>query len=273
MELPGKLSMADNPTILGCAKKDKWVGPFVRALGGRMMIDVDEIYANTTLPMAYSGISKTAAKTQAEKHGLDYWNIDTGYLGNRQFKTWFRITKNGFQVTIPIQERPNDRLKRLAINRTQFRRGSKIMVIPIDNKVAGAYGLGDADTWLQQTIATIKNYTDREIIVRTRPPSRETRVTTDTFVDALQNDVSAVVVWASNCGVEAAQHGIPVVSLGPSACTYVSGKIEQIDNLPSLDADLVETWLRWLSYNQFSNPEVESRLAWNILQENYERIN
>lgn len=265
--------MTDKPAMLGCAKKDKWVGPFVRAVGGRMVHDVEEVYSNTTLPMAFSGISKSAARSQAEKHGLDYWYIDTGYLGNRLYKTWFRITKNGFQVTAPIQQRPNDRLKRLGINRTQFHRGSKIMLIPIDNKVAGAYGLPDADTWLQQTIANIKNYTDREIIVRSRPASRETRVTTDTFVNALQNDISAVVVWASNCGVEAAQHGIPVVSLGPSACTHVSGQIQQIDNLPSLNADQVEMWLRWLSYNQFSNPEVESKLAWNILQENYERIN
>lgn len=264
--------MANNPTMLGFAKKDKWVGPFVERIGGRMAIGVDEIYANTTLPMAFSGISKSSVKTQAEKHGLDYWNIDTGYLGNRQFKTWFRITKNGFQVTIPIQERPDDRLKKLRINRTQFTRGSKIMIIPIDSKVAGAYGLPDPDTWLTQTIATIKTHTDREIIVRHRPASRETRVTTDTFIDALQQDVSAVVVWASNCGVEAAQHGIPVVSLGPSACAHVGGKIEQIDNLPSLKLDLVEMWLRWLSYNQFSNPETEMGISWKILQENYANI-
>jgi hypothetical protein len=264
--------MANNPTMLGYAKKDKWVGPFVKNAGGQMAT-IEEIHANTTVPMAFSGISKSSVKEQAEKHNLDYWYIDTGYLGNRQFKNWFRITKNGFQVTIPIQERPDDRLKKLRINRTQFTRGSKIMIIPIDSKVAGAYRLPDPDTWLTQTIAIIKSYTDREIIVRHRPASRETRVTTDTFVNALQNDVSAVVLWASNCGVEATQHGIPVVSLGPGACAHVSGKIEQIDNLPSLDQDLVEMWLRWLSYNQFSNPEVESKLAWNILQENYEHIN
>jgi len=261
--------MGDNPTMLGAAKKDKWVGPFVRAVGGRMVHDVEEVYANTTLPMAFSGISKSAARTQAEKHGLDYWYIDTGYLGNRMFKTWFRISKNSFQVTLPIQPRPDDRLNRLKINRTIFNRGSKIMVIPIDPKVSGAYGLPDPDTWLKQTISNIKSYTDREVIVRQRPPSREVRVTSDTFVQALQNDINAVVVWASNCGVEAAQHGIPVVSLGPSACTQISGKIEQIDNLPSVSSEQTETWLRWLSYNQFSNPEVESGTAWRILQENY----
>ena len=264
--------MSDNPAMLGAAKKDKWVGPFVRAIGGRMTTGLDEIYSNTTIPMAFSGISKTAARTQAQKHGLDYWYIDTGYIGNRRFKTWFRISKNDFQVTIPIQPRPADRLKKLGINRTKFARGNKIIVIPIDGKVSEGYGISDPDTWLEQTVNTIKQYTDREIVVRHRPASRETRVTTDTFIGALQNDTSAVVIWASNCGVEAAQHGIPVVSLGPSACTHISGKIEQIDNLPTLDTDQTEAWLRWLSYNQFSNSESESGTAWRILQENYASI-
>jgi hypothetical protein len=265
--------MNDLPTMLGAAKKDKWVGPFVRAIGGRMATGLDEIYANTTIPMVFSGISKTAAKTQCEKHGLDYWYIDTGYIGNRRFKTWFRISKNDFQVTIPIQPRPDDRLRRLNIDRTRFTRGNKIMVIPIDAKVAEGYKISDPDTWLKQTIETIKTYTDREIVVRHRPASRETRVTTDTFIESLQKDVNAVVVWASNCGVEAAQHGIPVVSLGPSACTQISGKIEQIDKLPLIDPDQIEMWLRWLSYNQFSISETESGLAWRILQQNYECIN
>ena len=261
--------MGDNPTMLGYAKKDKWIGPFVSAVGGRMVHDVEEIYANTTLPMTFSGISKTAARTQAQTHGLDYWYIDTGYLGNRRFKTWFRISKNDFQVTIPIQPRPVDRLKKLGINRTQFARGSKIMIIPIDAKVSEGYGISDPDTWLEQTVNTIKQYTDREIVVRHRPTSRQTRVTTDTFVEALQKDISAVVIWASNCGVEAAQHGIPVVSLGPSACTQISGRMERIDNLPALDTDQTEAWLRWLSYNQFSLLETETGMAWRILQENY----
>lgn len=272
MALPGTSLMADNPVMLGYAKKDKWVGPFVEYLGGRMATQ-DEILSNKTIPMALSGISKSLARTQAEKHGLDYWYIDTGYLGNRLYKNWFRITKNGFQVAAPIQQRPADRLNKLRINRTQIQRGRKIMVVPIDPKVASGYQLADPDAWLQQTIDAIKKYTDREIVVRHRPASRETRVVSDTFVNALQQDISAVVTWTSNCGVEAVQHGIPVVSLGPSATTQVSGKLEQIDNLPTVSADLTEAWLRWLSYNQFTQLEIKSGVAWDILQKNYERIN
>lgn len=254
--------------MLGFAKKDKWVGPFVRAIGGRMATGVDEILSNTLLPMATSGISKSSVRTQAEKYNLDWWYVDTGYLDPGRYKTRFRITKNGFQITTPIQAKPNDRLRALRIDRTQYARGNKIMVIPIDGKISGAYGIANPDTWLEQTIATIKQHTDREIVVRHRPASRETRVVEDTFVGALQKDISAVVVWASNCGVEAATHGIPVVSLGPSACTQISGRIEQIDNLPTVNAELTEAWLRWLSYNQFSKSEIESGHAWRILQEN-----
>lgn len=268
----GEFLMANDPTMLGYAKKDKWVGPFVKHAGGRMAT-IEEIHANTTVPMAFSGISKSSVKAQAEKHNLNYWYIDTGYLGNRLFKNWFRITKNGYQVTAPVLNKPNDRLTKLRVNRTQIQRGGKIMIVPVDDKVAGAYGLVDSDTWLQQTIDLVKTYTDREIVVRTRPASRETRVTTDTFVSALHNDINAVVTWSSNCGVESVQHGIPVVSLGPSATTQVSGKIDQIDSLPLVDTDRVESWLRWLSYNQFTQHEINSGLAWNILQENYERIN
>jgi len=260
--------MAVNPAMLGFAKKDKWIGAFVNAIGGKM-VGPNEILSNTSLPMATSGISKSIVRTQAAKHNLDYWYVDTGYLGNRLFKNWFRIAKNDFQVTIPIQTKPNDRLIKLRIDRTIYKRGSKIMVIPIDPKVAGAYGIADPDSWLKQTVDKIKSYTDREIVIRHRPASREIRVTTDTFLNALQQDINAVVIWASNCGVEAVQHGIPVVSLGPSATTQVSGKINQIDNLPSVDEDLTETWLRWLSYNQFSMNEVAAGKAWNILQENY----
>lgn len=265
--------MRVNPTMLGFAKKDKWVGPFVNSVGGRMANDIAEIHNNTTLPMAFSGVSKSTVKTQATKHNLDWWYVDTGYIGNGLYKNWFRISKNNYQVTTPIQTKPNNRLKNLRVDRTQFARGNKIMVIPIDNKVAGAYNIVDADTWLQQTVDTIKQYTDREIVIRQRPASRETRFTTDTFVESLQKDINAVVVWASNCGVEAVQHGIPVVSLGPSATTQVSGKIEHIDNLLTVDKDLTESWLRWLSYNQFSKLEIESGVAWQILQQNYECVN
>lgn len=259
--------MNDLP-ILGYAKKDKWVGPFVEYLGGRMA-SMEEVYANTTIPMAFSGISKSAALNQAIKHRLDWWYIDSGYMGNVKDKYWFRITKNSHQMIYPVQIRDNRRLLRLSIERTQYRRGRKILIVPPDPKVCGCYHLPAPDQWIEQTRKLIKKYTDRPVEIRQRPPSRQVRMFTDTFAEALQNDVNAIVLWTSNCGTESVQHGIPVVSLGPSSVVQLNQPIEKIDNLDDLDQDLVEKLLRWLSYNQFTLLEMRRGQAWRILQENY----
>jgi hypothetical protein len=87
----------------------------------------------------------------------------------------------------------------------------------------------------------------------------------DTFTDALQNDVWAVVIWASNAGVESLMHGIPVISIGPSACTPLSGNLTNIDGLPEVDPTQVEAWLRHLSYSQFSRKEIANGTAWRML--------
>lgn len=258
----------NNVPMLGYAKKAKWVGPFVEYLGGRMA-SMEEIYANTTIPMAFSGISKSAALNQARQHNLDWWYIDTGYLGNVKDKYYFRITKNNHQNVYPTQPRDGRRLTKLQVDRTQYRRGKKILIVPPDPKVCSCYQLPPPDQWIQQTTALIQRYTDRPIEIRQRPPSRQVRVFSDTFAAALQNNVSAVVLWTSNCGTESVQHGIPVVSLGPSSVWQLSQPIEKIHNLDNLDPDQVEAHLRWLSYNQFTLSEMRKGVAWHQLQENY----
>lgn len=257
-----------NVPILGYAKKDKWVGPFVEYLGGKMAT-MEEIYANTTIPMVFSGISKSAALTQAQKHGLPWWYIDTGYMGNGRDKIWFRITKNSHQMCYPIQHRDGKRLIRFKLDRTQYQRGRKIIVVPPDPKVCSCYNLSTPEQWVADTVSLIKQHTDRPIEIRQRPPSRQVRMFSDTFTLALQNDVNAVVIWTSNCGTEAVQHGIPVVSLGPSSVSQVSQDISHIDNLKDLDQQRCEDLLRWLSYNQFTIAEMRNGTAWKILQENY----
>jgi len=230
--------MSDSP-MLGYAKKAKWVGPFVEYLGGRMATE-EEVLSNTSIPMAISGISKSLARTQAQIHNLDWWYIDTGYMGNIKDKYWFRITKNNHQNIYCIQPRDNRRLACLPVNRNQYRRGKKILVVPPDPKVCSCYQLPAPEQWIQNTVELIKQYTDRPIEIRHRPPNRQVRVFTDTFADALQNDVNAVVLWTSNCGTESVQHGIPVVSLGPSSVTQLGQTINKIDCLDDIDYQEVE---------------------------------
>ena len=54
--------------------------------------------------------------------------------------------------------------------------------------------------------------------------------------------------------------------MGPTATRKVSPyTIEQIDNVPNLDKDLVDMWTRILSYSQFTDNEMQSGLAWNLI--------
>jgi hypothetical protein len=153
----------------------------------------------------------------------------------------------------------------MRVDRHKIAQGSKILIVPPHPKVSLAYNIADPDTWTAQTIAQIKQYTDRPIEIRSRPPSRHDRVYVDRFVDTLTQDVHAVVVYSSNCAVESLIHQIPVVCLGESAAQPLANQLSQIDNLPVPKFDDVETWMRHLSYCQFSRKEIQSGAAWQIL--------
>lgn len=253
----------NNPTMLGY-KKTGFVLPFVTGAGGRMAT-LEEILANTTLPMVSSGITKRVVPNRAKMCGLDYYYIDTGYFGNHDRKVYFRVTKNGHQNTGPVKTRPDDRLGRLRIDRTWYPRGKKILLVPPDIKVCTYYQLPNPEQWIQDTVTLIKSHTDRPVEIRSRPASRRERVTADRFVDALQNDVNAVVAYSSNCAVESVMHGIPVAVLGESAAWPLSGQIKNIDALSNLDVTEVDAWMRHLSYCQFTQAEMLNGLAYRIV--------
>ena len=250
-------------TMLGYGKLS-FVLPFVKHLGGRMASH-DDIISNTTVPMAVSGITKTIVPNLARQHGLDWYYIDTGYIGNGREKIWFRVTKNAYQNSGPIHNRSELRMRHLRIDQSRFVRGRKIMLVPPDPKVAETFKLGSAEEWTRRTIADIQSFTDRPVVVRDRPASRSVRQLEDRFVDAVRDDINAVVVYTSNCAVEAAQHGIPVVCLGDSAATPLSQDLINIDCLQDLHKDQIYDWLRHLSYCQFTKREMQSGVCWRII--------
>lgn len=263
MAQPGAYSMNKPVGMLGYGKADI-VQPLLDSVGGRMAT-ADEIKANLTLPMAVAGITKRIIPNHARQQGLDWYCIDTGYFGNRSsHKNWFRVTRNEYQNSQPVKPRSGQRLSALKLDRTQYPRGSRIVVVPAHPKVCEAWQLGNADAWLANTVTMIKQHTDRPIVVRDRPASRHVRQTENVFTDFIRNDVHAVISWTSNCLVESAMHGIPVISLGPSAALQISGRLESIDNLPDLDRDQVEAWMRHLSHGQFTLAEMRSGAWWNI---------
>ncbi len=251
-------------TVIGFGR----AAPFVIGANGKVT-SVEETFSNTSIPIAWSGVGHGALFQHILKNNLTYYYIDTGYFGNHKTKLYKRITKNSLNNNSKLITRPSDRLEKIIIDRTQYQRGKTILVIPPDQKVLNCWNPGvSASDWISQTVQDIKKYTDRPIVVRERIPSRTERVIHNKFTDALQQDVYATVVWSSNCAVESVMHGIPVVNVGPTATTAVSPySISSIDEIPNLDKDLVEHWLRHLSYAQFTDDEMVSGLAWEIINQ------
>lgn len=242
--------------------------PFIIGAKGKVT-SVEETFANTTIPIAWSGVGHGHLYQHILKNNIDYYYIDTGYFGNHKTKLYKRITKNGLNNSSNIITRPTDRLEKINLDREQYRRGKGILVIPPDQKVLNCWHPGATTMdWITQTVDSIKQNTDRPITVRERIVSRTERVNYNKFTDALQQDVYATVVWSSNCAVESILHGIPVVNAGPTATHAVSPNfINSIDQISDLDKDLVELWLRHLSYSQFTDEEMVSGLAWEIINQ------
>ena len=235
---------------------------------GATWTDLEGINNNTQWPMIFSGVTIMAPIDQARRHGLDYWYIDTGYLGNHKRKSYLRVCKNSIHATGALVDRPRDRLDRLQVDTARIQRGDDILIVPPDRKQASHWPIGTPESWLDDTIQAIQQHTDRRIRIRQRPPSRTVRQKHDTFRNAVSDNVHAVVVFISAAGVESVLHDIPVISLGPSACVQVSPwGVAQIDQVPDIDADLKEAWMRHLSYCQFTEHEMRLGQAWQILNQ------
>ena len=258
--------LGEYSTIMILAYKNKKkISAFVKGCNA-VWATPDDIQNNTQHPMIFSGITTPMVLAQARQHNLDYYYIDTGYFGNAKKKNYLRVTKNAYHNWFPIVERSRDRLDIANPDLTKFNRGNRILLVPPDSKICTAMNLGDPEQWINDTTALIEKHTDREIVVRRRTMNRTHRLVEDTFVNQLQQDINAVVVYTSNCAVESAMHDIPVVSLGRNGATQVCPfDIKQIDSLPDIDPDLKESWLRHLSYSQFTHNEMLSGLAWAIV--------
>lgn len=245
--------------------------------------DYKRAQKDITDPILVRGISAGAYIKQAENAGRDYYFMETGYLGNYRSennttgrKIYHRIEKNAMQQHKFLNV-PDDRWQQLcnfnpALTYQGWRQnpGSKILLIMSTEKPFQFYG-EDRDLWIKNTIDTIRQHTDRPIVIKDKP-GRAERNTTDNIYDSLEEDIWAVVTYNSIAAVEALQVGIPSFSLAPTAASLVtSNDLSLIDYPPRVDEQIIYKWLSSLAYGQFSIDEIVTGQAWNLVQENEQR--
>lgn len=243
---------------------DPYMESFILGAGGQITL-YDKV-AESMTPVVFRGITKAKHMKSCTEKGRDFYYIDTGYFGNIRKKLYHRITKNAMQNIGPIIVRPFDRLEQTGWRKRKFRPGRNILLCPPSAKAMSAFGL-DLDKWMEETLETIKQHTDRPIVIRKKLSRRE-RTSTDTMEMALSNDVHCLVTFNSIAATEALLLGKPAFTLGPNAahqlCLNDLSKIEK-PYIPTFDE--LEAWAAHLAYCQFTEAEMRDGTAWKILSE------
>ena len=146
-----------------------------------------------------------------------------------------------------------------------FRSRNIVVAVP-DEKPCKFYGI-DLESWVSDTVAVIKQHTDRPVIIRRRAPRRIDRVQHDTLEQALI-DAFALVTFNSVAATEAIFLGIPAFTLAPvnAASPVALQDLGQIENPYYPDQDKLHAWACHLAYGQFHNSELANGFAQEILQ-------
>jgi len=255
--------------------QDPYINMFAKGCRASIVSTEDFKYEHSVEPIVLRGILKKKIIHRCWDEGRDFYYMDTGYFGNEindhnpnGWKYWHRIVKNNLQHT-EIKDRPGDRFKVFGKKFTNWKKdGRKILIAKPDDKPMRFYDY-DLDIWLQSTIETLKQHTDRPIEVRDRAAKRIDRVVHNTLQDALDDDVFALVTFNSVAAVESVFHGIPVFTLAPANAAAPMGlqDLSKIETPFYPDQDQLYKWACHLSYGQFHTSELRSGKAMEMLQQ------
>lgn len=268
-----KIAAIDSEGGINYADKGHLYDPilmnFIHGSGG--YVSTWEREESTKNPLVIRGLGGGSRKAiqYCKDVGRTFYAIDTGYYGNGKHKRVHRVTKNALQQMGPIIERPDDRSRMFGYKFRKFSKGSKILICPPSLKVMETFGQS-LDDWLDQTIKTIKVYTDRPIEVRLKP-NRTERVTTKTIQAALQDDVHCLVTYNSIAAIEALMEGKPAVVLGPNAAEAIAEtNLANIETPRIPSREEMDAFMAHLAYCQFTVEELKSGYAWKIINESSE---
>lgn len=247
--------------------QDEYINMFAHGCGAQPTNLDNFVYESSKDTLVLRGILKYKIMQRCWQDKRKFYYMDSGYFGNTGFKEWHRIVPNDLQHN-DLTHRPEDRWRRFGIKMSKWKRsGRNILLALPDDKPCKFYGI-DRQQWIDSTVSKLKTLTDRPIVIRERAARRQDRQA-NSFVQALDNDVFAVVTYNSIAAVESIIHGIPAFVLAPThaASPVASRDINLIDSPFYPDDDLRHQWACHLAYGQFHASELANGTAIRILKQ------
>lgn len=252
---------------------DPYINDFANGCGEKPTSTDYFVYEDSKDPIVLRGILKKKIIYQCWEDGRDFYYMDTGYFGNEVsrrnpsgWKYWHRIVKNDLQHDA-IVDRPPDRFEKHQKKLPSWKKdGRKILIAAPDEKPCKFYGI-DLEQWINNTVAEIKKHTDRPIEIRRRDKNRLNRTINKPFLEALNDDVFALVTYNSNAAVESIFNGIPAFVLSPvhAAGPVSRTSLEKIENPYYPHKDKLFAWACHLAYGQYHINEIRTGVAKNMM--------
>lgn len=144
----------------------------------------------------------------------------------------------------------------------------------------GGWSMGDLDVvdWLNKTIKVLKNYTDRDIIIRGHPGDKKAenylsnkkwKISNNKNICDDFKNAHAVITYNSSPGVAAAIEGIPVFVTDPTpeksqAKDVANLDISKIENPLTFDR---QSWIEKISMCHWNFDEISNGTAWKHIRQ------
>ena len=271
-------------------KVDKFLDLIYKSDPKNFYYKSDTIDVSNKSPCVFRGITRIETIKQCIDNNIDFYYIDTGYMGCYPNKNWHRFTKNNFQTLDHLNYKQLDfltdvkKLKErfasiMKVNYDNYKpkrpvAGDNILIIPPSAKVLKCLTLNGHVNFTQEEYINyvskeIRKYTDRKIIVRQKPDRDERARRGGNLQNQLLNDkIHCLVAFNSIAAFEAIQGGYPAITLGPNAASFLSEKeIKNIENPYFADDDKIREHSLYLSACQFNREEFRSGYAVKMIEQ------
>jgi len=271
-------------------KVDKFLDLIYKSDPKNFYYKSDTIDVSNKSPCVFRGITRIETIKQCLDNNIDFYYIDTGYMGCYPDKNWHRFTKNNFQTLDHLNYKQLDFLTDVKKLKERFAsimkveydnykpkrpvKGENILIIPPSAKVLKCLTLNGHVNFTQEEYIDyiskeIKKYTDKKIIVRQKPNRDERTRKGGNLQNQLINDkIHCLVAFNSIAAFEAIQGGYPAITLGPNAASFLSEKeLKNIESPYFADDDKIREHSLYLSACQFNKEEFSNGYAVKMIEQ------
>lgn len=278
-----QLGNSEIPTMLAINSDDEIMKHWIKGTNARVVdrkdisSKIEESPWPNNIPVAFRSMTKRKEIWKCWETGRPFYYIDNGYMGNLlKKKHYYRVVKNNIQH-IKYKTVAGDRYQELLSvspymkyfgKKDRSKQDGPILLVTPSEKPCAFYNI-KKDDWVKETIAELRKYTNRKIIIRDKG-LRPDRIRENSVAHQCYNqNIFAVVTYQSVAALEAMHYGIPAFTLAPCCVTSLSNTdLSKINDPFYPEKEQMMDLLHYLAYCQYTPEEMSSSTALKLIERN-----